>query len=69
MLLCDSSYVFGVVDSFVLHSFVCASKNILFMDKENFPKILQKVRVLRLLVYLLLCVLRMCNKFLLIKRK
>ena len=38
MLLCDSSYVFGVVDNFVLYSFICASKIILTIDVENFPK-------------------------------
>ena len=38
MLFCDSSYVFGVVDNFVLHSFICASKSILFIDVENVPK-------------------------------
>ena len=38
MLLCDSSYVFGVVDNFVLYSFICASKIILFIDVENIPK-------------------------------
>ena len=38
VLLCDSLYVFGVVDNFVLHSFICASKTILFRDVENNPK-------------------------------
>ena len=38
VLLCDSSYVFGVVDNFVLYSFICASKIILFLDLENIPK-------------------------------
>ena len=38
VLLCDSSYVFGVVDNFVLYSFICASKKILFIDVENIPK-------------------------------
>ena len=38
VLLCDSSYVFGVVDNFVLYSFICASKSIFFMDVENIPK-------------------------------
>ena len=37
-LFCDSSYVFGVVDNFVLYSFICASKSILFIDVENIPK-------------------------------
>ena len=35
---CDSSYVFGVVDIFVLYSFICASKSILFIDVEKIPK-------------------------------
>ena len=34
-LLCSSSYVFGLVDNFVLYSFICASKSILFIDDEN----------------------------------
>ena len=38
VLFCDSSYVFGVVDNFVLFSFICASKKNLFIDVENFPK-------------------------------
>ena len=37
-LLFDSSYVLGFVDSFVLYSFICASKRILFIDDENVPK-------------------------------
>ena len=37
-LLCrDSSYVFDVVDIFVLYSFICASKSILFIDVEKIP--------------------------------
>ena len=51
VLLCDSSYVFGVVDNFVLYSFICASKIILFIDVENIPKNPAKVCVLRLLVF------------------
>ena len=35
VLLSDSSYVFGVVDNFVLHSFICASKSVLFIDMEK----------------------------------
>ena len=38
VLLCDSSYVFGVVDNFVLSSFICASETVLFIDVENIPK-------------------------------
>ena len=38
MLLYDSLYVFGVVDNFVLYSFILASKSILFIDLENIPK-------------------------------
>ena len=37
-LLCSSLYVFGLVDIFVLNSFICASKSILFIDDENIPK-------------------------------
>ena len=37
VLCCDSSYVFGVVDIFVLYSFICASKTILFIDEEKNP--------------------------------
>ena len=36
-LLCSSSYVFGLVANFVLYSFICASKSILFFDDENIP--------------------------------
>ena len=66
VMCCDSSYVFGVVDVFVLYSFICSSENILFIDEE---KILQKVYVLRLLVGLLVYVLCMCYGFLSIERK
>ena len=38
VLCCDSSYVFGVVDIFVLYFFNCASKSILFKDVEKIPK-------------------------------
>ena len=38
VLFCDSSYVFGVVDIFVLYSFICAPKSILFMNVGNIPK-------------------------------
>ena len=37
-LLCSSSYVFGLVDNFVLYYFICASKSIFFIDDENIPK-------------------------------
>ena len=37
-LLCSSSYVFCLVAIFVLYSFICASKRILFIDVENIPK-------------------------------
>ena len=37
-LLCSSSYVFGLVASFVLYSLFCASESILFIDDENIPK-------------------------------
>ena len=37
-LLCSSLYVFGLVDNFVLYSFFCASRGILFIDDEKIPK-------------------------------
>ena len=37
-LLCSSSYVFCRVVIFVLYSFICASKRILFIDVEKIPK-------------------------------
>ena len=37
-LLCSSSYVFGLVASFVLYSLIFASKSILLMDEEKIPK-------------------------------
>ena len=37
-LLCSSSYVFCLVAIFVLYSFICASKRILFIDDEKIPK-------------------------------
>ena len=38
MLLCSSSYVFCLVAIFVLYSFICASRRILFIDDEKIPK-------------------------------
>ena len=38
VLCCDLSYVFGVVDFFVLYFFICASKSILFIDAEKIQK-------------------------------
>ena len=38
VLLFESSYVLGFVDSFVLYSLICASRRILFIDDENIPK-------------------------------
>ena len=55
-LLCSSSYVFRLVDIFVLYSFICASRSILLIDDETFQKILQIVCVLHLLGDLLVCV-------------
>ena len=37
-LLCSSSYVFGLVDILVLHSFIRASRSILLIDDEKIPK-------------------------------
>ena len=65
IFLCSSSYVFYLVDIFVLYAFICASKSILLIDDEKIPKILQIVYVLHLLVGLLVCVKRMCYRFLL----
>ena len=50
VLFCDSSYVFSVIGIFVLYSFICASKSIIFIDVEKLRKNLRKVYVLRLLV-------------------
>ena len=55
-LLCSSSYVFCLVAIFVLYSFICASKRILFIDVEKISKNPAKICVLRLLVCLLVCV-------------
>ena len=38
-LLCCSSYVFCLVDIFLLYSFICASRSILLIDDEKIPKI------------------------------
>ena len=38
MLLFESSYVLGFVDSFVLYSLICASRRISFFDDESIPK-------------------------------
>ena len=38
ILLCSSSYVFCLVAIFVLYSFFCASRRILFIDDEKIPK-------------------------------
>ena len=56
ILLCSSSFVFCLVAIFVLYSFTCASRRILFIDEEKIPKNLQIVCVLHLLVYILVCV-------------
>ena len=37
-LICSSSYVFCLVDNFVLYSFICASRSILLIDDEKIPK-------------------------------
>ena len=37
-LLCSSLYVFGLVEIFVLYSFICASRSILLIDDEKIPK-------------------------------
>ena len=58
-LLCSSLYVFGLVDIFVLYSFICASKNILFIDDEKIPK--NPANSMRAtLACLFICVYRAC---------
>ena len=37
IFLCSSSYVFCLLDIFVLYSFICASRSILFIDDEKIP--------------------------------
>ena len=61
--------MFGLVDSFVLYSLICASKSILFFDDENIPKNPENNMRARLLFCLLVCVLRMCYRYLLVVRK
>ena len=38
ILSCSSSFVFCLVDIFVLYSFICASRSLLFIDDEKIPK-------------------------------
>ena len=38
ILLCSSSYMFCLVDIFVLYSFICASRSILLIDDEKILK-------------------------------
>ena len=38
ILLCSSLYVFCLVAIFVLYSFICASRRILFIEDEKIPK-------------------------------
>ena len=38
ILLCSSSYVFCLVDIFVLYSFICSSRSILLIDDEKIPR-------------------------------
>ena len=37
ILVCSSSYVFCLVDIFVIYSFICASRSILLIDDEKIP--------------------------------
>ena len=55
-VLCSSSYVFCLVASFVLYSFMVRLKDFCLLMMKKFQKILQIVCVLHLLVYLLVCV-------------
>ena len=54
-LLCSSSYVFGLVDTFVLYSFICASRTFYLLMMRIFQKFLQIKYVLHLLGGLLVC--------------
>ena len=56
ILLYSSSYVFCLVAIFVLYSFICAPHEFCLLMMKKFQKILQRVCVLHLLVYLLVCV-------------
>ena len=38
ILLCSPSYVFCLIAIFVLYSFICASRRILFIDDKKIPK-------------------------------
>ena len=38
VLLFESSYVLGFVDSFVLYSLICASRRVVFIDDEKLSK-------------------------------
>ena len=60
MLLFESSYVLGFVDSFVLYSLICASRRILFIYDGNIQKILQIICVLRWLVCFFSCMYCAC---------
>ena len=41
ILLCSPSYVFCLIAIFVLYSFICASKRILFIDDEKIVQIMR----------------------------
>ena len=69
LLLFDSSYVLGFVDSFVLYFLICASKRILFFDDENIPKNRANNMRATLACRFTCYVLRMCYRFLLVMRK
>ena len=69
LLSCEVSYAFGVVDSFSMFSFIWASRRISLFEVKNFSKTLRITCALQLLVCLLMCVLRMCYRFLSIMRR
>ena len=55
VLFCDSSNIIGVLDIFVLYSFICASKSILFINVEKILKNPAK-NISATLAYLFTCV-------------
>ena len=66
----DSSYVFGVVDSLVLFSFIRASKSISLIDVVNIPKSPAKsMRATLACLFTCVCVLRMYCRFLLREKR
>ena len=69
ILIYSLSYVFCFVAIFVLYSFICASRSILFINDEKIPKNPANSMRATLFVYLLVCVEHMCYRFLLKVKK